>query len=218
MVHEDALRKFLRWLVGCPLLDQIFPAGSGETLEEEGATLVAFCDSNWGSESSVGRKSTSGGVSYVVAGSFWYCVKGYSRPQTVVALSSAEAELFAIAEAAKEIAGLGQLASHIWGYLTKPFAIYTDSASARQIAGMEGFLRRMRHVDIRLCFIQDRVHQNELVINGVPGEDNVSDLLTKNLNRPQTLKHTATLGLEDLHQVDLCAVPVVRSCVFREVC
>ncbi|CAE7330208.1 RE1 [Symbiodinium sp. CCMP2592] len=214
MVHEDALRKFLRWLVGCPLLDQVFPAGSGETLEEEGATLVAFCDSNWGSESSTGRKSTSGGVIYVVAGSLWYCVKGYSRLQTVVALSSAEAELFAIAEAAKEIAGLGQLASHIWGEIAKPLAIYTDSASARQIAGMEGFLRRMRHVDIRLCFIQDRVHQNELVINGVAGEENVSDLLTKNLNRPQTLKHTTTLGLEDVHQVDLCAVPVVRSCVF----
>ena len=65
MVHEDALRKFLRWFVGCPLLDQIFPAGNGETLEEEGATLVAFCDSNWGSESSAGRKSTSGGVIYV---------------------------------------------------------------------------------------------------------------------------------------------------------
>ena len=154
MVHEDALRKFLRWFVGCPLLDQIFPAGNGETLEEEGATLVAFCDSNWGSESSTGRKSTSGGVIYVVAGSLWFCVKGYSRLQTVVALSSAEAELFAIAEVAKEIAGLGQLASHIWGELTKPLAIYTDSASARQIAGMEGFLRRMRHVDIRLCFIQ----------------------------------------------------------------
>ena len=214
MVHEDALRKFLRWLVGRPLLDQVFPAGSGETLEEEGATLVAFCDSNWGSESSTGRKSTSGGVIYVVAGSLWFCVKGYSRLQTVVALSSAEAELFAIAEAAKEISGLGQLASHVWGELSKPLAIYTDSASARQIAGMEGFLRRMRHVDIRLCFIQDRVHQNELVINGVPGEENVSDLLTKNLNRPQTLKHTTTLGLEDVHQVDLCTVPVVRSCVF----
>ena len=58
------------------------------------------------------------------------------------------------------------------------------------------------------------MHQHELVINGVPGEENVSDLLTKNLNRPQTLKHTTTLGLEDIHQVDLCAVPVVRSCVF----
>ena len=164
MVHEDALRKFLRWFVGCPLLDQIFPAGNGETLEEEGATLVAFCDSNWGSESSTGRKSTSGGVIYVVAGSLWFCVKGYSRLQTVVALSSAEAELFAIAEAAKEIAGLGQLASHIWGELTKPLAIYTDSASARQIAGMEGFLRRMRRVDIRLCFITARkIKSSELV-------------------------------------------------------
>ena len=115
---------------------------------------MAFCDSNWGNESSTGRKSTSGGVIYIVAGSSWYCVKGYSRLQSVVALSSAEAELFAIAEAAKEVSGLGQLASHIWGELTKPLAIYTDSASARQIAGMEGFLRRMRHVDIRLCFIQ----------------------------------------------------------------
>ena len=95
-----------------------------------------------------------GRVIYVVAGSSWYCVKGYSRLQSVVALSSAEAELFAIAEAAKEIAGLGQLASHIWGGLAKPLAIYTDSASAPQIAGMEGFPRRMRHVDIRLCFIR----------------------------------------------------------------
>ena len=213
-VHEDALRKFLRWLVGCPLLDQIFPCGDGTTLEEETATLVAFCDSNWGSESSTGRKSTSGGVIYVVAGSSWYCVKGYSRLQSVVALSSAEAELFAIAEAAKEVAGLGQLASHIWGDLTKPLAIYTDSASARQIAGMEGFLRRMRHVDIRLCFIQDRVHQNELVINGVPGSENMSDLLTKNLNRPQTIKHTEALGLENIQNVDLCAVSTVRSCLF----
>ena len=212
-VHEEALRKFLRWLVGCPLLDQLFPFGDGMTLENEGATLVAFCDSNWASEKSTGRKSTSGGVIYLVAGPYWYCVKGYSRLQSVVALSSAEAELFAIAEAAKEIAGLGQLIEHIWGQLAKPLAIYTDSASARQIAGMEGFLRRMRHVDLRLCFIQDRVHEGELVINGVSGLENVSDLLTKNLNRQQTLKHTAALGLENLHDVNLCAVPVVRSCL-----
>ena len=212
-VHEEALRKFLRWLVGCPLLDQLFPFGDDTTLENEGATLVAFCDSNWASEKSTGRKSTSGGVIYLVAGPYWYCVKGYSRLQSVVALSSAEAELFAIAEAAKEIAGLGQLIEHIWGQLAKPLAIYTDSASARQIAGMEGFLRRMRHVDLRLCFVQDRVHEGELVINGVSGLENVSDLLTKNLNRQQTLKHTAALGLENLHDVNLCAVPVVRSCL-----
>ena len=63
-------------------------------------------------------------------------------------------------------------------------------------------------------FIQDRVHQNELVINGVPGSENMSDLLTKNLNRPQTIKRTEALGLESIHNVNLCAVSTVRSCLF----
>ena len=63
-------------------------------------------------------------------------------------------------------------------------------------------------------FIQDRVHQIELVINGVPGSGNMSDLLTKNLNRPQTIKHTVALGLENIQNVNLCAVSTVRSCLF----
>ena len=204
-VHEEALRKFLRWLLGQPMLDQVFLAGDGSCLENEGAAMVAYCDSNWASEKSAQRRSASGGVIYVVVGTLWYCVKRYSRLQTVVALSSAEAELYAIAEGAKEIAGSGQLISHIWGSLKKPFAIFTDSASARQIAGMEGFLRRMRHVDIRLCFIQDNVHNKELVINGVAGLENMSDLLTKNVNKQQTDKRTAALGLEDIHRFDILA-------------
>ena len=52
------------------------------------------------------------------------------------------------------------------------------------------------------------------MINGVPGSENMSDLLTKNLNRPQTMKHTEALGLENIQNVDLCAVSVVRSCLF----
>ena len=212
-VHEDALRKFLRWLAAFPLLDQIFPLGDGKTNEGENASLVAYCDSNWGSEMSVARKSTSGGVIYIAVDGLWYCIKGYSRLQSVVALSSAEAELFAIAEAAKEVAGLAQLTAHIWGTLQKPHRVYTDSASARQIASMEGLLRRMRHIDLRLCFIQDRVHSGELAVEGVAGTENVSDLLTKNLNRLQTAKHTATLGLEDVTNIDFREVPAVRSCL-----
>ena len=61
---------------------------------------------------------------------------------------------------------------------------------------MEGLLRSMRHIDLRRCFMQDRVHNNGLAIEGVSGLDNVSDLLTKNLSRAQTMKHTAeTRGL-----------------------
>ena len=41
----------------------------------------------------------------------------------------------------------------------------------------------------------------------------MSDLLTKNLNRIQTAKHMATLGLEDVTNIDFRAVPAVRSCL-----
>ena len=101
-------------------MDQIIEVADGQTNEGEGATLVAYCDSNWASEKSVGRKCTSGGVAYAVVGDLWYCVKGYSRLESVVTLSSLEAELIAIAEAAKEVAGLAQLASHIGESFLEP--------------------------------------------------------------------------------------------------
>ena len=75
-VHAEALRKFLRWLLGRPMLDQVFLAGDGLCLESEDATMVAYCDSNWASEKSTQRRSASGGVIYVVVGTLWYCVKG----------------------------------------------------------------------------------------------------------------------------------------------
>ena len=42
----------------------------------------------------------------------------------------------------------------------------------------------------------------------------MSDLLTKNLNRPQTIKHTEALGLENIQNFNLCEVSTVRSCLF----
>ena len=52
------------------------------------------------------------------------------------------------------------------------------------------------------------------MINGVSGLESVSDILTKNLNRQQTIKHTAALGLENIHDVSLSIVPLVPSCLF----
>ena len=83
------------------------------------------------------------------------CIKTCSRLQPIVALSSAESELFAMVEMARELIGLGQLISHVFDHVTSPLDLATDSASARQVSMMSGFLRRMRHVDLRLCFLQE---------------------------------------------------------------
>ena len=47
--------KFLPRLLDQPL-DQAFLAGDGSCLEDEGATMVAYCDSNWASEKSTQRR------------------------------------------------------------------------------------------------------------------------------------------------------------------
>ena len=123
-VHEECMRKVLRWLLEVPDLVQVFqkepkaPPGT--------ATLVGYSDANWASERSTGRKSTSGGVIYLNGN----CIKTYSRLQPIVALSSAESELFAMVEMARELIGLGQLIAHVFDDVTSPTNLATDSAEA----------------------------------------------------------------------------------------
>ena len=148
-VHEECMRKVLRWLLEVPDLVQVFQKDF--EAEPGTATLSGYSDANWASERSTGRKSTSGGVIYLNGN----CIKTYSRLQPIVALSSAESELFAMVEMARELIGLCQLISHVFDHVTSPLDLATDSASARQVSMMSGFLRRMRHVDLRLCFLQE---------------------------------------------------------------
>ena len=190
-VHEECMRKVLRWLLEVPDLVQVFQKDF--EAEPGMATLSGYSDANWASERSTGRKSTSGGVIYLNGN----CIKTYSRLQPIVALSSAESELFAMVEMARELIGLGQLISHVFDHVTSPLDLATDSASARQVSMMSGFLRRMRHVDLRLCFLQDKVENGEILVQHVPGTDNVADLQTKNLSATQTWYHIAQLGLEE---------------------
>ena len=190
-VHEDCMRRVLRWLLECPDLVQVFR--KDPALPEGRACLLGYSDANWASERSTGRKSTSGGVIYLNGNA----VKCYSRLQPIVALSSAESELFALTEAAKELLGLKQLFEHLFDEVASSIPLLTDSSSARQVGQMTGFLRRLRHVDLRLCFLQDRVEAGQLVLGHTPGTDNVSDLQTKNLSAKQTWRFVEFLGLEE---------------------
>ena len=46
-------------------------------------------------------------------------------------------------------------------------------------------------------FLQDKVENGEILVQHVPGTDNVADLQTKNLSATQTWYHIAQLGLEE---------------------
>ena len=185
--HERALRAVLRWLKHIEGYRQVV-----SSVEEKDLILRCYVDASWGSEKSVDRKSISGGC--VFLGPF--CLKAWTRLQQAVALSSAESELYALVEGAKEAPGVRCAISHAFGWveLQQPW-IYCDSEAACAISKADG-LRKVRHIDLRACFIQDQIRQRNIHVFSVRGTENPADLFTKSLDVATALKRMAALGLD----------------------
>ena len=95
-LHENALRKYLRYVRSQLHLFHRFPAGNTVLPEYDGLSGVS--DASWGSSDLENRRSTSGGLI------FWQgsMIKGYSRLQGCITLSSCEAEIIAVCQLAQE--------------------------------------------------------------------------------------------------------------------
>ena len=187
--HERAMRSVLRYLKHIQGFQQVVVPTSENNLR-----LDCYVAASWGSEKNVDRKSISGGC--IMIGGF--CLKAWSRLQQAVALSSAESELYGLVEGAKEALAIRRAISHVFGWseLPKP-TIFCDSESAIAISKADG-LRKVRHIDLRACFIQDQIKQKQIFVYGVRGEANIADLFTKPLSWVVTLKHMWGLGLRDV--------------------
>ena len=57
--------------------------------------------------------------------------------------------------------------------------IRSDSESAGNIAKMTGLLRRVRHLELRVAFLQENVESGRTVVEYLPGNRNGADVFTK---------------------------------------
>ena len=108
-----------------------------------------------------------------------HLIKTYARTQSNIALSSAEAELYAIVTAASEAMGLKTMIKDYGGDAT-PY-IHVDATAAIGIAQREG-VGKVRHLDTQALWIQDAVRQRRVNLEKVLGTENPSDLMTKHLD------------------------------------
>ena len=150
-----------------------------ELTQEAGHVLEAYSDSDWGSlktPEKARRKSTSSGI-IVLNG---IQVLSFSRTQKATASSSCDAELYALSGTCGEAILVGCL----FEFLTeKPVSVELrcDSSSARQWTQRRG-VGRLKHVDVRLCQLQDWVRDNIVKLGTVKTALNVADLNTKKLS------------------------------------
>eukprot|EP00731_Ephydatia_muelleri_P022268 Em0014g859a len=115
-LHWSAAKHVLRYLKGTKGLSLTY----GNARDEERENLIGFSDANFGGDSATARSTT--GYAFILNGA---AVSWKSKLQSVVALSTAEAEYMALCETVKEAVYLQQLLEEI-GLKALPVTIYED--------------------------------------------------------------------------------------------
>ena len=149
---------------------------------------VVFSDTDWAGCRKT-RRSTTGGVAMYGL----HMIKMWSRTQALVALSSAEAELYGIVKATAELKGLISLWKDL-GLVVKGHLL-ADANAALGILRRRG-LGKVRHLNTNYLWVQEVMAKGEIDYGKVAGADNNSDLFTKALDGPTIDKHTNAIGCE----------------------
>ena len=108
-----------------------------------------------------------------------HVVKSWSSTQTVVALSTGEAELYALNKTAAQSLGLQSLLRDLGVELD--VRLHTDATTGRAIATRRG-LGKVRHIAVNELWLQEQVAKNSVSIMKIKNKFNLADLLTKYLS------------------------------------
>ncbi|GKA03081.1 putative ribonuclease H-like domain-containing protein, partial [Tanacetum coccineum] len=164
--HLHAVKRIFRYLKHQPKLGLWYPKDSPFHLE-------AFSDSDYAGDNH-DRRSTSGGCQYLGRRLVsWQCKK-----QTIVAISSTEAEYVAAASCCAQVLWMqNQLLDYGFNFMNTE--IHIDNESTICIVRNPVFHSKTKHIQIRHHFIRDCYEQRLINVVKVHTDDNVADLLTK---------------------------------------
>ena len=123
------------------------------------------------------RRSTTGYVFTHSGGAIVY----RSKAQTIVALSSTEAELIAVVTATMTARYIRSVMSELGFPQEGPTPIYEDNESAIATVNFRKPTERSRHINIKFFAIQDWKARGDIKLFHIPGVINPADDLTKPL-------------------------------------
>jgi hypothetical protein len=180
-IHWQAAKRVMKYLKGTK--DKRLVLGKNR----EG--LVGYADADWASQDH--RHSISAYVFQINSGSVsWSCQK-----QSIVALSSTEAEFIALTHAAKEALWLRQFIAEVFQPLHFPIRLFSDNQSAITIAYGNQLHARTKHFDIRLYFLRNAIEDKKLSIEYLSTDQMVADILTKGLPNTRNKILAEKLGM-----------------------
>ncbi|GJY50200.1 hypothetical protein Tco_0440156 [Tanacetum coccineum] len=180
--HMHAVKRIFRYLTHQLKLGLWYPKDSPFHLE-------AFSDSDYAGDNH-DRRSTSGGCQYLGRRLVsWQCKK-----QTIVAISSTEAEYVAAASCCAQVLWM-QNQLQDYGFNFKNTEIHIDNESTICIMKNPVLHSKTKHIQIRHHFIRDCYEQRLINVVKVHTDDNVADLLTKGFDLARFNFLVVTIGM-----------------------
>ena len=162
------VKRIGRYLVGREKVVWQFPWKDGH-----GGWKV-YTDSDWAGDLET-RKSTSGGI--LMLGQ--HCLKTWSTTQSSPALSSCEAEYYAVVDGASRALGMQTAAKELGiGVEELTVEMATDSSGAKSFASRRGS-GRIRHIEVKWLWLQNAVADGRFRMTKVAGTKNPADIVTK---------------------------------------
>ena len=128
--------------------------------------------------------------------------QSHPKKQDTVSMSSAEAEYRIMATAVKEVKWIVPLVEDFGVNsvkIVKPVHFYCNSKAAIYIAANPVFHERTKHLERDCHSVRDAVKAGLISTIHVKSKDQIADLLTKALGRPQFEALLSKLGVQDLH-------------------
>ena len=166
----DALKQAVRFASGCKW--ECLVMGTGDFTD-----LKLYSDSDW-----AGLHSTTGDISSRSGGLITYGgvpVDWWSTKQLSIATSSGDAESRALSTAVQKGLQLQHIAQELGIQTPEQLQTYCDAEAAIGFAKNNGGGSKMKHLDVRLGWIQQIRERGQISLLKVNGPSNPADFFTK---------------------------------------
>eukprot|EP00253_Pinus_taeda_P022673 PITA_22673 len=182
---KPAVKRIFKYLQGTQNYGLWYP-------RDTDFTLHAYTDADWAGCVD-DRKSTSGGAFFMGS----RLVSWFSKKQSSIALSTAEAEYVATVSCCTQLLWMMQKLQDFQITCTPPISIICDNTSAISISKNPIMHSKTKHITIKYHFLREQVLEKKVKLEYVPSKEQVADILTKPLPRETFEYLRKKLGVVD---------------------
>jgi len=175
--HWEAVKRVFAYLRGTTDLGITLSAPTSTSTPY--LKITAYCDAAFANHVDT-RRSTSGYIVFINGSP----VSWKSKLQSVVALSSTEAEYISLAECAKEVLWNDALLKELNILDILDITILEDNMGAIKLSENPTLHQRSKHIDVKYHFIRQHLASGDFNVHYIETSKQLADQLTKNQTPP----------------------------------